>query len=58
MRRFSGKAEDAFKIASEALDKVRGLASKMLTDWESIVVILAIIAAAVMFSLVLLNLTL
>jgi len=49
--RFATKAEEALRMATEALERVKGLASSLLTQWESVVLILAVITAAVCFSL-------
>jgi uncharacterized protein YggE len=46
------KAEEALRTANEALAMLKGLASRLLTQWETVVIILAVITAAVYFSVV------
>jgi uncharacterized protein YggE len=46
------KAEEALRTANEALAMLKGLASRLLTQWETMVIILAVITAAVCFSVV------
>ena len=48
VKSFSAKAEEALRLANEALASIRGIASSLLTNWEMIVIVLAVIMAALM----------
>jgi hypothetical protein len=49
--RVSAKAEEALRTTNETLEMVKNLAGRLLRQWESSVVILEAIVAAVMLSL-------
>jgi len=44
----SAKTEEALRLANDALEKIRSIASSLLTQWESAVIIVAAIGAATM----------
>ena len=46
----SGKADEALSLAKNAMEMIKGQAQKLLTDWEMVILILAVVAAAVCFS--------
>ena len=51
VKHLSTKVEDALRTANEALERVKDLAGRLLTQWESVIVILAITGAAAMLGL-------
>ena len=56
VRLLATKAGEALGKAEEALQKAGEVAMKMLTEWEGVVIVLALVAAAIMISFGLLSL--
>ncbi|MFC1869935.1 hypothetical protein ACFLYE_01535 [Chloroflexota bacterium] len=51
VKQLSRKTEDALGLASEALERVKALVNSLLTRWETVILVVAVVGAAVMLGL-------
>lgn len=47
--RFTSEAQEALRLANEALEKIKGIAGGLLTRWQLVVIILSITIASAIF---------